>query len=47
MGQGVNVEMGELPLFTTLQFNCIYCMCVGEEARGIKFPLLHFGSSVF
>ena len=34
--------MRGFPLFFTLQFNCIYC--VWEK---VKFPLLHFASSVF
>ena len=40
---GVNVEMGVASCFITLQFNYIYCMCVGK----VSFPLLRFDSSVF
>ena len=29
--------------FITLQFSYIYCICVGK----VKFPILHFHSSVF
>ena len=34
---------GGLPFFIILQFNYIYCMCVGK----VKFPLLRFHSSIF
>ena len=40
---GVDVEMGGCHFFITLMFNCIYCVWRGK----VKFPLLHFGSSVF
>ena len=39
----VNVEMRDWDFFITLQFNYIYCMCVGK----VKFPLERYGSSVF
>ena len=39
----IDVEMGGCHFFSTLQFNYIYCMCVGK----VKFPLLRFNSSVF
>ena len=42
-GGGVDVEMGGCYFFITLMFNCIYCVWQGK----VKFPLLHFGSSVF
>ena len=39
----MGVGGGGATFFITLQFNRIYCVCVGK----VKFPLLFFGSLVF
>ena len=36
-------KTGVVATFINLQFNCIYCTCVGK----VKFPLLCFNYSVF
>ena len=41
--RGDNPENDRLMFFIILQFNYIYCMCVGK----VKFPLLRFHSSIF
>ena len=42
-GEGVDVEMGGLPLFLLLYSLIIFTVCGGK----VRFPLLLFRSSVF
>ena len=47
--RGVDVEMGgglSLFYYFTVQLQLL-CLCVWGEGGGVKFPLLHFGASVF
>ena len=52
-GEGLMKNWGGCHFFITLMFNFIYCVCaclrecVCVCVCGVKFPLLHFGSSAF